>query len=302
MLTSTSFPKNVLWNECFGTVPVLGHLRFLQHLSAHHHINQHAKSSLTGSLAFAMTNMPLNCLTDSYIALVPRGFHQVFVERLKREIQHGGYACNNIHFVGEREDPPAQEQYRQHLKKLLSNRKKQHSENIGTVRDTFMNQDVSVGYNSCGETVWCIPGTACSIWVYFSTNAPADFCHDHLRFIGPLMACVQTWENIDLHQDLSLEQATTLLQQLDLEPTKLEAALNLWLSHVEQSWPLSKEELNTFKLKMNSANDSSVLSYRLSCMRSAFQEIFLYSRAVYKGSCRLRDTERLWMEGGPGEL
>lgn len=211
-----------------------------------------------------MTNVSLTSLADSYIAVVPRGLHAIFVERLKREIHRGGFSCSNIHFVGEQQDP----QYQQHLKNLLSNRKKQHSENIGTVRDTFINEDVSVGYNDCGEIVWCIPGTACSIWVYFTTNAPADFCHNHLRFIGPLMACVQTWENIDLHQDASLEQATTLLQQLDFESSKLETALKLWLYHVEQSWPLAKEELNALKARMNSDNDSSTLSYRLSCVRA----------------------------------
>ena len=221
--------------------------------------------------------MPLNSLKDSYIALVPRGFHHVFAERLKREIQRGGFSCSDLTFVGEQSDP---EQYRQHLTKLLSNRKKQHSEKIGTVRDTFRNEDVSVGYNGCGETVWCIPGTACCVWVYFATNAPADFCHDHLRFIGPLMACVQTWENIDLDQGMSLDQATTLLKQLDLEPTKLQAALKLWLSHVEQSWPLSEEELTVLKAKMTSDNDSSVLSYRLSCVREKSKK-YSYTREQF---------------------
>lgn len=224
----------------------------------------------TPSPSYSMTNTPPNSVGDSYIALVPRGLHHVFMDRLKREIVGAGYVCNDVHCVGER-GPQEEEEYRQHLRGLLLKRKKQHSESIGTVIDassTSSQQDVSVGYDASGDTVWSYSGTASAIWVCFTTNAPASFCHSQLRFIGPLMACSQVYQDIDLKEGISLEQVTTLMQKLDFDVSKLNTALKLWLAHVQESWSLSESEVNAINDKFKGDNDSSTLTYRLSCFRA----------------------------------
>ena len=217
--------------------------------------------------------------SDSYIALIPRGLHHVFVERLKRKLQEsdGGYSMSEVHFVGER-NAFDEKQYQQHLSELLLKRKRQHSKRIGTVKDPWMSQHVSVGYDCSGNTVFSYQGNAAPIWACFSTTAPVDFI-SKLRFIGPLLASVQVWEGIDLDDTKSLEQIETLVRSLDFSSEKLDVAVKLWHAHVQDSWPLVPEELKDIHDKILRDNVPS-LSYRLSCVRAQSKH-YSYTREQF---------------------
>lgn len=216
----------------------------------------------------------------SYIALVPRGLHHVFVERLRNEIEDC-YSLTDVVLVGEHTGKK-QEAYHDHLLDLLSKRKKQHSPNIGSVLDSSTNKHVSVGYRHDGtnnkQTVMSsYAGTSCPVWVQFTTNAPAEFANERLRFIGPLMACVQVWDNVNLNEKTTLDDVQELASSLDTDSTKLDNALQLWYAHVQDSWPLSNEELREIESK---TKKTTPMTYRLSCVRAQSKH-YSYTREQF---------------------
>lgn len=80
------------------------------------------------------------------------------------------------------------------------------------------------------------------------------------------MACVQVWDGtIDcLDSSKTLEEVTAMLEKLEFDPL-LDKALELWHLHVQDSWPLTKQELQDMETKVNG---TSTRTCRLSCVRA----------------------------------
>ena len=212
----------------------------------------------------------------SYMTLVPRGLQHVAVERLKQKFKESGHSLKDIRFVGER-NPEQEEAYKQHLNTLLSERKKKIYPRIGAVWDSSTNKHISVGYDSTGQSVWAYPGHSASVWVSFSTDAPAHFVGTELRCIGPLLAEIHLWEGINLSESQSIDHAESSVSNLLSEshsPAQLDRAIKVWHAHVQDAWPLSLEKLEEIKQKVQGVKS---LKYRISCMRTEPKQ-YSYSR------------------------
>lgn len=212
----------------------------------------------------------------SYIALVPRGLHHVFLERIRQEFQESGHCLQNIRFVGEM-DPKEEEQYSQHLNNLLLKRKKQHFTRIGVMWDPLSSKDVGVGYDKTDRTVWSYVGNASFVTVLLQTDAPVHFVNQQLRCIGPLLACIHLWEDINLSESKSLDQVQSAVRSHDYSPSHVNRALMLWHAHVQDEWPLSQQELDDIEKKVRG---ETPMMFRLSCVRAQSKQ-YAYTREEF---------------------
>jgi hypothetical protein len=209
----------------------------------------------------------------SYIALAPRGLQHAFRERIRNDFNESGHSLQEIRFLGEM-DSIEEKQYRKHLTNLLLKRKRQHFPNIGSVEDPLSQKLVGVGYDKTGKTMWSHAGNASAVWVQLKTNAPVHFIHQKLRCIGPLMACVYLWEDIDVSETQSLKAVKATLRSLDYPSSNLNRAIKLWHAHVQDAWPLSETELENIQRKVQG---EIPIKFRLSCFRAQSKQ-YSYTR------------------------
>lgn len=209
---------------------------------------------------------------DCYLALVPRGLHIAARDIISDQL--ASYRLD-VCFIGE----PIEDETSHvgHLAGLIAKNEEHGSTKkvsqvkssclmpVGSVEENH--KHYSLGYLRKSRPIWSKPGAlqGC-VWMKFVTNAPVDFIANELRVIGPILALVSTYENINLSPSQSLQELTGSFKDLiDSKDYPFSSALALWHRHVKKAWNLPEDVLNEIDEKMNSMKS---MKYRLSCVRT----------------------------------
>jgi len=212
---------------------------------------------------------------QSYLVLVPRGLHHTAKDLVEEGLQKWTI---QLAFVGESASQRDNTAYTQQLSKELAetrdrnNKRKQVTSAtcrlpVGSVSLGDTNLHVSIGYSDSNQQVWTGNGQLQgSCLMKIVTNAPVDLLANSTRCLGPLLALIGIWEDLELGESKSLEETFTCLTgKVEATGYSLDPALALWEAHVKASWGLSEEELADLKAKLEGKLS---LKYRLSCFRT----------------------------------
>ena len=194
-------------------------------------------------------------MMDVYLVPVPRGLHHVVVEMLQEQLND----CRlTIQMIGESVDDS-------HLLHDLPLRS-----NPGSVYHDGVERHVSVGHHGADRRVWCLPGVwEGTVWLRILTTAAPKRIAD-IQCLGPLLACVKTWEHVHLQNDLA-QVVGDIRELLDLGYSAcFEAAVDLWKLHALTSWPVSDEQRQVIQ--------ADAIKIRASCTRGHSKKLFSYSR------------------------
>ena len=219
---------------------------------------------------------------NSYLTLVPRGFHHSARESILEQLQE---FTVSVCFVGEAitDESAYASDVAISLKKQQQNGRNKHGDiepccslPVGSI--LHENKHAHIGYLRHNQPVWIGDGDLQgTVWTRIDTDAPVELLANDLRIVGPLIALVNVWENADLSTSQSLEEAIQRVESLvKSQDYPFQSALELWHKHVKVSWGLSDEELAQIEAKIQRENEAS-MRYRLSCIRSD-SEKYQYAR------------------------
>ena len=222
---------------------------------------------------------------DSYLALVPRGFHHSVKESILEQLQDIG-ANVTVTFVGEavQDELAYCSNVAVSLKKKTENGRNKQADieqccllPVGSVLHD--NSHANLGYLNEKQPIWIGDGELNgTVWVKIETDAPVHVLANDLRIVGPLIALVNVWEDAALTPSESLEEAILRVECLvKNKEYPFQLAINLWHKHVKASWDLSEEKLSQIESKLLGEQP---MKYRLSCVRSN-SEAYQYTRLQF---------------------
>lgn len=223
---------------------------------------------------------------DSYLALIPRGFQHVASESISEELL--GYKVE-IEIVGEAitDESSFVNNVTTALKKQQERSRRKNSDiepccclpvgSVAVVEENLKN--LSIGYrDKTNPIISCSGVLAGVVWIKIVTSAPVEVIATHLRVVGPLIALVNIWQDIEMTASQSVNQAVDSIQKIvQSQQYPFSEALNLWHRHVQSAWNLSREALDSIGDKMKGLN---AMKYRLSMIRSD-SEKYQYTRQEF---------------------